>query len=61
MILLSVAEWQQALTAAGFVVEACFRCFDPRPVDPGMPEAERRAEEDFRKRIGSLALRGLRR
>jgi len=54
---LSVAGWEAAFESAGFRVESCFRCLDPRPVDPELPEDERAEVEDFRQHIGSLALR----
>ncbi|MEE2829185.1 MAG: class I SAM-dependent methyltransferase [Myxococcota bacterium] len=58
---LSQDGWCTALELAGFTVDASFRCLDPRPVDAGLPEEERRNEEIFRREIGSLAIRGRRR
>ena len=54
---LSEVQWKAAFEAAGFRVVACFRCLDPRPADPELPEDERAEVEDFRRRIGSLGLR----
>lgn len=58
MLRLSVADWCAAFGSAGFVVDACFRCYDPRPADPAASEQEQRETTDFRQNIGSLAIRG---
>jgi ubiquinone/menaquinone biosynthesis C-methylase UbiE len=58
MLRLSVADWCAAFVEAGFVVDACFRCNDPRPADPTASEQEQRETTDFRQNIGSLAIRG---
>jgi len=57
MTLLSEEEWGEALTDAGLDVEASFRCFDARPVDPGLAPAEAAEVTEFRTTIGSLAVR----
>lgn len=58
MNLLSEAGWAAALERAGLAVEACWRCLDPRPVDGDKDPRERSAEQDFRRNVGALALRG---
>ncbi|HCP46315.1 MAG TPA: SAM-dependent methyltransferase [Deltaproteobacteria bacterium] len=60
MVLLSEDGWSDALETAGFQVQQRWRCLDPRPVDPSLPDDERRAEENFRTEVGSLAIRGVR-
>jgi len=55
---LSESGWRSAFEEAGFCVEACFRCYDPRPADPQSSEEEQRETVDFRQNIGSLAIRG---
>ncbi len=57
MTLLSAEEWVRHLEENGFAVSERFRCLDPRAVETtGQSESERRAIEDFRQRVGSLAL-----
>lgn len=58
MIRLSQAGWCGAFEAAGFAVQACFRCLDSRPIGPSCPADERAARHDFATRIGTLAIRG---
>jgi ubiquinone/menaquinone biosynthesis C-methylase UbiE len=55
---LSERGWVEAFEAAGLRVEACFRCYDPRPAEPAASEQEQRETLDFRRNIGSLAIRG---
>ena len=55
---LSEEDWAAAFEQAGFVVEARFRCFDSRPVDPELSAEEQREILDFRQQIGSLTVRG---
>ncbi|MBJ93735.1 MAG: SAM-dependent methyltransferase [Rickettsiales bacterium] len=59
MLLLSEAQWRQALVDAGLVVDDCFRCYDSRAVDPGKSPEEQAAELHFRTEVGSLALRAV--
>ena len=56
MTLLGEAEWQARLEQHGFVVEARFRCLDSRPAPADASDERRREIEDFRGKIGSLAL-----
>ncbi|MEC7583601.1 MAG: methyltransferase domain-containing protein, partial [Planctomycetota bacterium] len=56
MQLLGEAEWQQRLEQHGFAVEDRFRCLDPRPAPADASDERRREIEDFRGKIGSLAL-----
>jgi len=55
---LSQGGWCAAFEQAGLIVDACFRCYDPRPADPSVGVEEQRETLDFRQNIGSLAIRG---
>ncbi len=55
---LSQPGWCAAFEQAGLVVDACFRCYDPRPAAPSEGPQEQRETLDFRQNIGSLAIRG---
>lgn len=57
MTLLSVAGWAAVLKDAGLEVERSWRCLDPRPAPEDKPEAEQAEINDFRRNIGSLAVR----
>ncbi len=56
MALMSEADWCAALEKAGFKILETMRCLDPRPVDSDAPQEERKAIQDFRENIGSLAI-----
>ena len=56
MTLLGEADWQVRLEQQGFAVESRFRCLDSRPAPADVSDERRREIEDFRGKIGSLAL-----
>jgi arsenite methyltransferase len=58
MTLLSEKQWGQALVDAGLELEASFRCYDERPIDPTLDAAKAEELRVFRTEIGALALRG---
>ncbi len=60
MELLSAEGWAARLEMAGLRVVDQFRCFDPRPVDPALPDSEQAEQRRFREEIGPLALRAVR-
>jgi len=58
MTLLTEVAWAEAFERAGFSEVTTFRCLDGRPVDPELPEAQRRSQRHFREQVGALAIQG---
>jgi len=58
MTLLAEAGWAAAFERAGLSEVRTFRCLDGRPVDPELPDAQRRSQRHFREQVGALAIQG---